>query len=228
MRDALRARSWTVQGFAKVTGAIDLDRLQSTADLAVAGPANVDAGQSVGHLTIEGPTTGTGAWSVAGEHRFGGPVKVGSLRARGRVDVKGDLTVEGELDFEGTLDVRGAVRAGSVRGRGAFAIQGEIRSARVDLTLDGTSSASGIRADSIRIARRRGGWTRAAPEVELLEVEGKDIDLTGVVAQDVRGERIRLGPGCRVSRTDGTVVARDRSAIVGPHQRTKLPKGLSR
>lgn len=228
VRESVRARSWSLKGWAKVAGAIELDQLSVAGDLAVAGPATIDRCESDGHVTIEGATTGTGPWSVAGEHRFGAAVSVGALTGKGRVDVRGPLSAVEAIDVDGTLDVGGEVRARAVRWRGAARIHGEVRAPEIRITVEGPSSASALRGDRVLVERRGGRLARDPPVLDVLEIEAKEATLTGVAAQYVRADRIVLGPGCRIAQVDGPVVARDPSSIVGPQRRsTNVPKGLT-
>jgi len=228
VREATRARSWTLKGWGKVAGALDLDRLSVDGDLAVSGAALVDRCDSHGHLTIDGPTTGTGPWTLDGEHRFGGAVRVQALRSRGRLDVKGALTVEQALDAEGTLDVTGELSAASVRWHGAARVGGDVVAPEIQITVGGLSKVAALRGDRVRVDRPRGRPGKEPPTLEVLEIEAQEATLVGVVAQHVRADRILLGPGCRISGYEGTLVSRDRHAVVGPQRRSAPPPGLWR
>ncbi|HTT26027.1 MAG TPA: hypothetical protein VMH90_03570, partial [Thermoplasmata archaeon] len=222
------AHRWTLKGRAKVTGPVELDELSVHGDLAIAGPAQVDRWEADGHLTVEGEASGKGPWRCAGEHRFGAGVTVQSLEARGRVDVGGTLQAVQQIAVHGTLDVGGDVRGGAVAWHGAAAITGEVRASSIAITTVGPSKVAALRADTIRVDRPGGRFAANPATLDVLEIEGKDVHLTGVVAQYVKADRITVGPGCRLAQVDGTVVSRDASSHIGPQSRSPKPYGLSR
>lgn len=228
VRGALRARSWALRGFGKVTGGLDLDLLTVEGDLAVAGPARVDRCESRGHVTIAEATQGTGPWTVRGELRVGAAISVGALTAEGRVDVLGPLTVAQALQGRGTLDVRGDVGAGSVRWQGATRIDGEVRAPSIELAVLGPSAVNILRGDRVQVTRRARPFASDPPVLEVLEIEAKEAVLSGVVAERVRADRVTIGRGCRLAAVDGTIVRRDASSVVGPSRRSHILKGLWR
>jgi cytoskeletal protein CcmA (bactofilin family) len=179
-------------------------------------------------VTVDGEASGAGPWKIAGEHRFGGAVTLQSLDAQGRVDVGGALTATQAVSVIGTLDVLGDVQAGSVAWRGAAAISGEIRATSVTITTIGPSKVGSIRAPTVHIEHKGGRFASNPSTLEVLEIEGKEVHVAGVVAQLVKADRIIVGPGCRLAEVDGTVVSRDPSSHIGPQSQSPKPYGLSR
>ena len=163
VRDSVRARSWSLRGWAKVPGTIELDRLSVAGDLAVAGAVTVDHCESEGHVTIEGATNGAGPWTISGEHRFGGPVSVQALRGSGRVDVKGPLTAAQGIEGSGSLDVDGDVNAAGFAWSGSTTVSGELRAGSIRITVESPSKAAALRAEQIRVERRGGRFSREPP-----------------------------------------------------------------
>ncbi|MCI4366601.1 MAG: hypothetical protein L3K08_02495 [Thermoplasmata archaeon] len=217
-----------LNGRAKVTGPVELDAITVRGDLAIAGSAKVDRWDTDGHVSVEGAASGGGAWRCAGEHRFGAALTVESLDARGRLDVAGALTTTGAISVVGSIDVVGDVKGASVTWSGAAAISGEVRAGSIAITTIGPSKVGALRANSIRIAHKGGRFAANPAALEVLEIEGKEVHLAGVIAQHVKADRISVGPGCRLSQVDGTVVSRDPSSHIGPQSKTPRPYGLSR
>ena len=61
-----------------------------------------------------------------------------------------------------------------------------------------------------------------------LRIEGREVHLEGVTVEFLRADAIFLGEGCRVARHEGTIVARHRTAVVGPSAVSHPWAGLSR
>jgi cytoskeletal protein CcmA (bactofilin family) len=224
----VRARSWLLRGQAKVTGSVELDALSVIGDLSVAGAARVDRWESQGRVTVLGEANGTGAWTLSGEQRFGSALTTGSLRSKGRLDVHGALQLQQELSIEGSLDVEGDVTAPTLSWNGAVSISGTVAARSVTATIRGDSKVARIRADRVVVHRASSPFYREPPTLDVLEIEAQEVQLAGVVAQFIRAAKITVGPGCRVSEVDGTVVSVDRGSHVGPQVKSTKWHGLTR
>jgi len=159
-------------------------------------------------------------------------VVTGTVTGRGdvqadRVKVVGTLSVEGSLearalhvvgpcklardgcggDWElvGPLSAQGNLRVERLSLCGRLTVTGEVVSQDLDIELRGPSRVAALRGGRVKVKPRdllRGFFGRNRGRLEARVVEGEDVHLEGVVAEEVRGRRIRLGPGCVVGRVE--------------------------
>lgn len=228
VRELVRARSWRIEGPARATKGVDVELLELRGDLAVAGTITADRVDTDGRLSASGAATGTAAWRLLGETRLGGALSVGSLFTKGRLDVRGDLKSVGAVQAEGSLDVLGALSAASLALDGAISATGDVTAPEISLVIRGPSKVANLRGRRIVVHRPAPFWESEPAGLDVLEIEADEVRLAGVTAQYVRADRVTVGPGCQLTRVDGSIVAQSPRSHVGPQSKSPRPKGLSR
>jgi cytoskeletal protein CcmA (bactofilin family) len=135
----------------------------------------------------------------AGKSLVDGTLKVkGSLRAE-QLSVNGFLRVEGNCEVE-VFDVDGS-----------FEVKGLLNAGRLNAVLHWKCEAEDIGVEFIKVRRKSTrSWSKlwnwivpkSASGLKANHIEGDDIDLEYTEAEVVRGNRIRIGKGCKIGTVE--------------------------
>lgn len=186
-------RSASIDGVIKVEGALQVD-----------GLARMN-----GVVTVRGDLK---AHELEGDGKFKvqGRLSAGTARINGLADVAG--SVDGEhMILKGMLSVKGDCAVERFEAEGGFEVGGLLNAGTVDIRLYGRGKAREIGGESIRVRKMaRSAWKKIwewmfpkwNPEMEADVIEGDDVDLENTIAKVVRGNRVVLGPGCRIGRVE--------------------------
>lgn len=190
-------------------------------------------------LKINGSGRGAGGVfrrvSVTGEGAIDGDVAadlvkvVGTLRNRGSIAtqqcrVVGTLDVEGNLSGDdtkvtGTLTVQGDCSAEQLEIQGGISVDGLLNAETMKIRLYGPCRCGDIGGGKIHIRPQfrlfSGNKTMTAASIE-----GDDVDISYTIAAVVRGNQVRIGPGCVVERVEyRQSFHQDKTAKVATNQR---------
>ncbi len=181
-----------------------------TQDFKAAGSARVQGGlvadrvRVAGSCAFEGDVK-TDQFKSAGSVRVAGGLVADQVDASGSFVVEKDLTAD-EVAASGSFRVAGATTCDRFRSAGAVRLEGGLKADQVEIELAGDSLVKWIEADSIEVRERSGfGGFRGRGELTAERIQGDEVLLESTVADFVHGERVRIGPHCRI----GTVEARD-------------------
>ncbi len=189
-------------------------------ELRVAGSARADADVAARRVSVAGRLSVKGVLksetvSVAGTLSARG-VECRQLSVAGLARIGGRLVAEvvkigGRLEAEEILaklvKVGGAVRAAS------------IEADELEIELGGSSEVEKISAKTVRIRPKRDLMGLLMPSKRKLRaerIEGKQVYISRVTCEEVVGERVLVGPGCRVRRVVYSEAARvsDRARVL--------------
>lgn len=178
-----------ITGDAKLMGHVTCDMLSLTGTTTIQGDLEAGKLKFTGELKVEGRLTG---------RYFGG---MGELRTdigfRGdEVRLTGMIHSGGPIEAE-KLDVRGVVESGGI-----------INAEQTNIRLYGPSQAKEIVGGSIVIRRSRGlrlkGWIQPSTHTSLTAelIEGDEVYVEFTRAELVRGNKVKIGPGCEIGRIE--------------------------
>ncbi len=128
----------------------------------------------------------------------------GTLKVRGSLKAE-HLVVNGLLRIDGDCEVEDFDLEGS------FEVLGLLNSGRLNAVLHWKGEAKEIGVESIIVRRTsKGSWNklwrwilpRTVPGLKANVIEGDDIDLEYTEADIVRGNRIRIGKGCKIGTVE--------------------------
>ncbi|HEY9165804.1 MAG TPA: hypothetical protein VIS48_06545 [Candidatus Kryptonia bacterium] len=145
---------------------------------------------------------------IAGKSEIAGNITGGELTVDGMIEVNGGISAE-HIENRGTMQIARDCGAESFKSRGGFSIGGLLNSGKIDVEIYTSCTAREIGGEKINI--RKGdafgfkkfldslfpglGWNRG---LSAETVEGDDIYLESTTAKVVRGDNVRLGPGCQI------------------------------
>lgn len=160
----------------------------------------------IGELEITGGLT-VGEMKLTGECEVLGRLKAGAIGGRGELTVKAGLRAE-RVKFTGNVETDGDCEAGIFKMDGAFGIRGLLGADTVDVRMFGPCTAKEIGGSKIRVRRSRtrkllslvhaGGNSVLNAE----QIEGDAVVLEYTEAAVVRGNRVEIGPGCKIGKVE--------------------------
>ncbi|GAF10308.1 polymer-forming cytoskeletal protein [Paenibacillus pini] len=126
-----------------------------------------------------------------------------SLEVNGRVSIEKNLSAD-KVKVDGSLKTRGDVQCETLSVHGGFNIEGLLNAGQVDIKLNFPCRAHEIGVERITVKRTKKfrvleqltGTFAARLKVNV--IEGDFIELEYTDADTVRGNEVRIGPGCQI------------------------------
>ncbi|WP_248925811.1 hypothetical protein [Paenibacillus hamazuiensis] len=185
-------RSVTIEGVGKVDGDLMCETFKLNGMGTIRGNLVASRFEMKGRMTGEGSVTAKSVL-IEGISNLNGCLLGDDIRLNGMINVNGDCEAE-----------RFAVEGG-------FAIDGLLNAGTIDIGLYGRGQAKEIGGELIRVKKlKKNRWSGLlkwiAPSwdnrLKAGTIEGDDIHLEHTTANVVRGNRIVIGPGCRIERVE--------------------------
>ncbi len=200
----------SISGAGKVTGDLKAEELR------ISGAGKVEGNVEATQVSVSGGASFAGSvtadeMSVSGAARIGGDAKVKELKCSGTFRVTQNVTAE-YVKVSGHIHVGGSLEAEIFKASGGFSIEGLLSADKVEVRLGGKCHANEIGGEKIEILR--GGFREhgilfdglvrmfsggGVAELKAGSIEGDDIELEDTTADAVRGRRVKIGPGCRIT-----------------------------
>ncbi|WP_276358338.1 hypothetical protein [Cohnella caldifontis] len=206
-----RYRRVKLEGVGKVNGNVSADDFRLNGVSTVRGSVETKSFFANGKLKVEGDVS-------ADQAEMDGLIDVGGSLTGHEAVLNGYLKIGGDCEFE------------RLRAAGGFEVGGMLNAGFVDIALYGQGKAREIGCESIRVRKiPKSRWKEALrnlfprwrPELLTGTIEGDDLDLEHTVASAVRGNRVTIGPGCRIERVEyRTEYRKHPGAKVGKEWRT--------
>jgi len=179
-----------VTGEAELTGDIECRSMNCVGTIQMKGNLQSQTLRLTGECRVDGNLQAAKIAGV-GEIRVSGAIRGESIRLKGSIRVEADCEAE-------TLDVRGALDA-----------EGLVSADRIHMRLYGSCGVKEIGGGTVVVRRARTVLLKkmfdsGVQAVELTAdlIEGDSLDLEHTRVAVVRGNRVAIGPGCRVGRVE--------------------------
>ncbi|MCI4321234.1 MAG: hypothetical protein L3K18_03380 [Thermoplasmata archaeon] len=221
----VRAARWTVHGFAKVTGEVDVDTWVVEGTASVGGKVSASDVRASGTLELSADASVAHLLSLDGNAHVVRALHAGDIDAKGSLRVGGAVDVDRAVLWRGTLEVGGALKASRLAGEGRLEVTGAVAAKEVDLVLEQSSTVRSITAETVRV-RVRHRPLREPPFLTAERIDADMVELEGVHLDYLRASQIIAGPGCQIARFDGRVVRKHPTARLGPSSISVRPHGL--
>jgi cytoskeletal protein CcmA (bactofilin family) len=138
---------------------------------------------------------------IMGTMMVGGKAHLKKIKIFGLLEVGERLTGD-EANIKGSISVNGDVEYETFDSSGAFEIKGLLTADTIKVGLRfGQSSAEEIGGGKITVKKRSNSLLPFGKEVGSLSakvIEGDDIYLENTKAEIVRGNKVKIGPGCQI------------------------------
>ncbi len=172
--------------------------------LKVAGSARADGDINVKRASVAGSLSVGGVLS-AEELSVAGSLSASSIQG-GKVSVAGAISVRGELsatEFKAAGGVRvREIKADLVKVGGGIRAE-KIEGREIRIEMGGKSKVGEIKGDFIEIKRKLGLMDLLLSSRRRLyakRIEGRVVYLRGVICDEVIGDKVYIGRGCRIGK----------------------------
>ncbi|MBH5318657.1 hypothetical protein I6N90_12700 [Paenibacillus sp. GSMTC-2017] len=181
-------------------------RLQITGETLFRGDVSCERFKVMGKVKINGDLTSK-LVKFTGEMKVDGSLSVGNTRGLGELTVGRDFRGE-DVRLTGRLEADGSIEADKLDIRGAFDTKAIVNAERVTLFMYGPSTAKEIVGGVVSIKKSRGALWNSLFRKELHAalrtnlIEGDDIYVEYATVDVIRGNSVKIGPGCHIGRVE--------------------------
>lgn len=178
----------------KVYGTCEAMANVKTESMKIYGETEVNGNLDAIELTVMGTTS------------INGKARVKNLKVRGMLDAGDRLNGE-NVDIKGNISVNGDVEYDTFRSTGSFEINGLLNAETIHVALRHSYSSVGeIGGGKISIKRKRSflPFLKDNGTLKANVIEGDEIYLENTEATVVRGNHIKIGPGCTIGVVEYT------------------------
>lgn len=188
-----------IRGEGTISDHVDCTSFKTYGSSSVQGNVKTNVFDVFGETEVHGALHAEAA-NIYGDLIVNGDATVKKTKVRGMMHVHHKLTSEA-VDVKGGLLVQGNVEAEQFVSDGSFEIKGMLNAGiiQVGIRFD-DSTAEEIGGEKIA-ARRKSSFLSFPKKESFLVariIEGDEIDLEYTKAQLVRGNKVRIGPGCEI------------------------------
>ncbi|MFP3950787.1 MAG: hypothetical protein ACLFVP_01370 [Candidatus Bathyarchaeia archaeon] len=193
-----------ISGNGSLPGGIEVPKLRKSGSLKVDGDLIAKEIDCSGSTKVYGTIT-TGHIENSGSLSVEGSLTGDAMRTSGSTRIEGAINLSDRLDVSGSIETGDNLHAGNhIRLSGSFYISGKLSTKELEVTLNRTKSKveDGIKAEHIDVKRhdRWRGRTPGVREGELIttSITGKEVSLENVTCDNICGEKVNIGEGCRI------------------------------
>lgn len=195
-------------GLATLNGDVVCNSLTSNGTLKVKNSVEAGKLRSNGTASVSGSVRG-------GELRVDGSMKVDGNLQFGKIDINGMLTLGGGVSAE-HAKVDGGIKVGenaefeTLKVHGLIRVNGMINAGELEILLEGSSQAREIGGERIVVRQKQSSPRRLlslitpslAAKLTADSIEGDLVELEETRARIVRGDAVKIGPGCEIERVE--------------------------
>jgi cytoskeletal protein CcmA (bactofilin family) len=182
-------RNVRLTGESLLSGDVDCYKLSNTGELVVKGNLRAEELSLTGECDVQG--------------------SLQTITARGRGEVKVSSGVRGEnIKFTGSIGVGGDCEAGSLEVDGAINVAGLLSADRLEIKMYGPCKAKEIGGTNLFVKRSKAtriiNLLKSSDHAKLYaeQIEGDKVELDHTEASVVRGNNVKIGPGCEIGRVE--------------------------
>jgi len=191
-----------IDGMGKVGGDIDCLKFTSNGTVGIEGSLHAESMSINGTAKVEGPTM-LDKMVIGGMSTFKDQVQCRDVFINGRATFDKSLKSD-TVEVQGILKTKEDVQCESFSVKGHFTIDGLLNAGQVDIKMNLPCSAQEIGGENIVVRKwksskfweqlHHGFSTRMTAHI----IEGDLINLEYTEADTVRGNDVRIGPGCTI------------------------------
>jgi len=180
-----------------ISGAITVDGNVKADSCKVSGACKINGNVDSDEIKISGGSSITG--SLTGkEVSLSGGIKVGSFIKSNNLKLTGEITVGGDMACE-DFKLEGGITSGGVVNCETCELKLATRSEMKELV---GAKITVKEADSYAVGILKSIFGKGKGSLKVNVIEGDEIYLENTTCERVSGERITLGPGCRIGTVE--------------------------
>lgn len=204
-----------VKGGGTVKGDIECNVYDINGASVAKGNIKANIAKVSGMTTVEGGLY-SDVLEIMGNTEVKGDVEVKKMKIEGHCGSKKNMRAD-EADIKGSITVRENCSIKNLSCAGFFEISGSLESESILLNVNGSSTAKEIKTQKIEIKKQvsfssklQGLFKKSKEGLTADTIEGTDIYLEYTTAGVVRGDNVKVGPGCEI----GTVEYRNNIEVL--------------
>ncbi|MCY8032867.1 hypothetical protein [Bacillus sonorensis] len=186
-----------IRGEGTIGAGLDCLKFRSYGSSVLSGDAKVQSFDVHGETEVGGRLKADRA-KIYGTADIVGDADIGEAAVRGVISIGGNMA--GDMcDIKGTIAVKSDCEAERFTLNGSLELNGLLNAGEIDIVLRfGQSSVGEIGGTVIKVKNKRGLFKKNSRFLSAQVIEGDDIYLENTTAGIVRGNRVHIGPGCRI------------------------------
>ncbi|MCX6376760.1 MAG: hypothetical protein NTU88_12130 [Armatimonadetes bacterium] len=197
-----------ISGSGKVTGDAEARSVRVSGSAHFEGSLKADSFRGSGSFKIAGDVEAK-EFKCSGAGSLGGNVKADKLATSGSVKIEESAKVV-NAEISGSAKIGGDLEGEHVRSSGVINVGGLLSADTVEMALGGNCRVREIGGERITVSSgdSRGSgffrfvWLCSPGSLTAETIEGDDLHLESTTAKVVRGQRVKIGPGCRIERVE--------------------------
>jgi cytoskeletal protein CcmA (bactofilin family) len=185
-------------------------------NVTIEGVSRIDGDLSCERFTLNGVGTVKGSvrsselFDLNGKMTAFGEIEAPALTVNGHLTLHGRMRGD-DVKLNGFAEVHGGCDAERFYSEGGLTVGGLLNAGSVDIFLQGRTQVGEIGGERITVQKsRRKDWSRLLkwvvprfqPGLRTSAIEGDEIELQLTTAGIVRGNRVVIGPGCKIGRVE--------------------------
>ncbi|NIQ07228.1 MAG: hypothetical protein GWO20_16320 [Candidatus Korarchaeota archaeon] len=201
-------------GSSRIEGNLQADEARVSGSTKVTGNAHLGELSASGSFKVEGDTEAKNV-EVSGSAEFMSKINADEMTISGSSQIGGDFTGK-TLRVSGALKAAENVTTDTFVSKGVFKIGGTLKGDKIKAKLKGKSSAKDIEGGDITIESEGTGRFSYGKQGSLKaeRIVGEDIHLENTEAELVEGDKVVVGPGCKITKVRAKEMDVDESATV--------------
>jgi cytoskeletal protein CcmA (bactofilin family) len=206
-----------ISGIREINGDLEAEQIDISGSWVFKGDVITAGFNGSGLGTVEGRME-VGIIEGSGSFKVNGPVKASCLRSSGSCQIGGQLKA-GQVFSSGSLSVGADVEAEEFDAGGSFKIDGLLNANRINIRIGRFCYAREIGGEDIYASTHKVYWhgifkswftgfwndrTWGTNKLHAELIEGTNVSLEHTHAKIVRGNRVKIGPGCQIELVEYT------------------------
>ncbi|MFP4051510.1 MAG: hypothetical protein ACLFVB_07210 [Thermoplasmata archaeon] len=187
-------------GASKVEGDLRADDADISGATKVSGNAYLGTLDSSGRFKIDGDTEAK-SLDLSGATKFGGKVKADKIDSSGSTKFQGDVEAK-DFDVSGSFKAESNITSDTFKASGSFKINGILKGEEIQLNPAGSCKISKIEGGDIIVEAGSSGIFSfsfgGSGSLTCDEMTGNDIYLENTKCELIEGNKVKIGPGCKV------------------------------
>ncbi|AET69574.1 Protein of unknown function, DUF583 [Desulfosporosinus orientis DSM 765] len=201
----------SISGLGQILSDLEANRIEISGMGTIKGNVKTQRFLTSGNGTVEGLLEGSDL-DTSGNFKVNGPVNVKEIRIQGRNRFNDSVKAE-KITCTGYLSVGKDLETEDFRCSGSFAVEGLLNANKVEIEINGFCYAREIGCEEIRVEKSSSmvplhflhklitpflGPKRELNKLTANVLEGTIVNICDTQAKIVRGNKVRIGPGCNI------------------------------
>ncbi|MFW6196490.1 MAG: hypothetical protein ACOC5D_04055 [Thermoplasmatota archaeon] len=198
--EGCNCETFRAAGASKVEGDLRADDADISGATKVSGNAYLGTLDSSGSFKIDGNTEAR-SLDLSGATKFGGKVKADKIDSSGSTKFQGDVEAK-DFDGSGSFKAESNITSDTFKASGSFKINGTLKGEEIQLNPAGSCKISKIKGGDIIVEAGSSGIFSfsfgGSGSLTCDEIIGNDIYLENTKCELIEGNKVKIGPGCKV------------------------------